>query len=148
MNMMRNKLGFLGKKENDKSLILDLLKWMHVKKADYTNTFCHLMGLDLDKNRIYDDKEFLNWKNRWKQRLKTYNNGPNKYEKLMKSFNPIVIPRNHKVEEVLGEADNDNLKPLYSFLEILSEPYNKKKNITEYQVVSNINKEYQTFCGT
>tara|TARA_B100001121_G_scaffold257940_1_gene236394 strand:+ start:54 stop:1505 length:1452 start_codon:yes stop_codon:yes gene_type:complete len=148
MDMMRNKLGLLGKGEKDKSLILDLLTWMHEKKADYTNTFCHLMGIEPEKNRMYEDKEFLNWKNRWKERLKTNNNAKNKYEKLMSSFNPLVIPRNHKVEEVLSEADKNNLKPLYAFLKVLKEPYNNKKDISEYQIISGIDREYQTFCGT
>jgi len=148
MDMMRNKLGLLGKGEKDKSLILDLLTWMHEKKADYTNTFCHLMGIEPEKNRMYEDKEFLNWKNRWKERLKTNNNTKNKYEKLMSSFNPLVIPRNHKVEEVLSEADKNNLKPLYAFLKVLREPYNNKKDISEYQIISGIDREYQTFCGT
>ena len=148
MDMMRNKLGLLGKGEKDKSLILDLLTWMHEKKADYTNTFCHLMGIEPEKNRMYEDKEFLNWKNRWKERLKTNNNAKNKYEKLMSSFNPLVIPRNHKVEEVLSEADKNNLKPLYAFLKVLREPYNNKKDISEYQIISGIDREYQTFCGT
>ena len=148
MDMMRNKLGLFGKDEKDKSIIIDLLTWMHKKKADYTNTFCLLMGFEIEKNRIYEDIEFLNWKNRWKERLKTYNNSPKKYEKLMRNFNPLVIPRNHKVEEVLSEADKDNFEPLNLFLEVLSEPYNNKKNISEYQTVSDIDKKYQTFCGT
>ena len=46
MNMMRNKLGLFGLDNKDKFLILDLLTWMHEKKADYTNTFCHLMNLN------------------------------------------------------------------------------------------------------
>ena len=148
LDMMRNKLGLLGKEERDKSLILDLLTWMHEKKADYTNTFCHLMELEPEKNRIFEDMEFLNWKLRWKERLKTFNNSPKKYEKLMRSFNPLVIPRNHKVEEVLNEANTDNLEPLRSFLEVLSDPYNIKKNISKYQIVTGDEKGYQTFCGT
>ena len=148
LDMMRNKLGLLGKEEKDKSLILDLLTWMHEKKADYTNTFCHLMELEPEKNRIYEDMEFLNWKLRWKERLKTFNNSPKKYEKLMSSFNPLVIPRNHKVEEVLNEANKGNLEPLSSFLEVLIDPYNLKKNISKYQIVTGVEKGYQTFCGT
>ena len=92
--------------------------------------------------------EFLNWKLRWKERLKNFNNSPKKYEKLMRSYNPLVIPRNHKVEEVLNEANKDNLEPLNSFLEVLCDPYNIKKNISKYQIVTSVNKGYQTFCGT
>ena len=43
LNMMRKKLGILKADKKDKVLIIDLLTWMHQNKADYTNTFCHLM---------------------------------------------------------------------------------------------------------
>ena len=66
----------------------------------------------------------------------------------MSSFNPLVIPRNHKVEEVLNEANKGNLEALSSFLEVLSDPYNTKKNISKYQIVTGVEKGYQTFCGT
>ena len=148
MNMMRCKLGLLGKEKEDKFLILDLLTLMHEKKADYTNTFCHLMNLGPKIDVLYKDKNFLNWENKWRERLKTYNNSPEKYNKLMRDFNPLVIPRNHKVEEVLYEANNNNLKPLESLLKILSDPYNENNNIIEYQIVPVTDKIYQTFCGT
>ena len=148
MNMMRNKLGLLGKEKEDKILILDLLTFMHEKKIDYTNTFCHLMNLGPKINILHEDKNFSNWKDRWKERLKTYNNTPEKYDKLMKDFNPVIIPRNHKVEEVLSEADNNNLKPLESLIKILRDPYNENHNIVEYQIVPITDKVYQTFCGT
>ena len=45
----------------------------------------------------------------------------------MRSVNPLVIPRNHKVEEVLDEANNDNIEPFNKFLEILDKPYSEKK---------------------
>ena len=77
------------------------------------------------------------------------NNSPKKYLKLMRSNNPLVIPRNHKVEEVLDAANNDDLKPLQNLLRILEKPYEDKKKINEYQspAPSN-NKVYKTFCGT
>ena len=49
LNMMRDKLGLFGVNEKDKFLILDLLTWMHQKKVDYTNTFCHLMNENTKK---------------------------------------------------------------------------------------------------
>ena len=42
LKMMREKLGFISQNKNDEVLIIDLLQWMHLNKADYTNTFCHL----------------------------------------------------------------------------------------------------------
>ena len=148
LNMMRDKLGLYGADEKDKFLILDLLTWMHQKKIDYTNTFCHLMNFKIQKNKNYEDNIFQNWKKRWQKRLSTNNNTPEKYIKLMRSVNPLVIPRNHKVEEVLHEANQNNLKPINQLLEILNNPYTEQKNIIEYQIPSISNEKYQTFCGT
>ena len=71
------------------------------KKADYTNTFCHLMNFEIQKREIFEDADFQNWKKRWQERLKINNdNSEKKHKKLMRSVNPLLIPRNHKVEEV------------------------------------------------
>tara|TARA_B100001996_G_scaffold315361_1_gene258190 strand:- start:693 stop:2138 length:1446 start_codon:yes stop_codon:yes gene_type:complete len=148
LNMMRDKLGLFGADEKDKFLILDLLTWMHQKKIDYTNTFCHLMNFKIQKIKNYEDNIFQNWKKRWQKRLSTNNNTPEKYIKLMRSVNPLVIPRNHKVEEALHEANQDNFIPINQLLEILNNPYTEQKNIIEYQIPSISNEKYQTFCGT
>ena len=148
LNMMRDKLGLYGADEKDKFLILDLLTWMHQKKIDYTNTFCHLMNFKIQKIKNYEDNIFQNWKKRWQKRLSTNNNTPEKYIKLMRSVNPLVIPRNHKVEEALHEANQDNFIPINQLLEILNNPYTEQKNIIEYQIPSISNEKYQTFCGT
>ena len=100
LNMMRDKLGLFGTDEKDKLLILDLLTWMHQNKVDYTNTFCHLMNLTIEHNNNYESNDFLNWKKRWQERLKTNNNSPEKYINLMRSVNPLVIPRNHKLKRL------------------------------------------------
>ena len=148
LSMMRNKLGLLGTDEKDKNLILDLLTWMHQNKVDYTNTFCNLMNFKIHENTSYEDKDFYNWKKRWQERLSTHNNSPKKYINLMRRVNPLVIPRNHKVEDILREATQGNLKPFNKFFEILINPYTDNENILEYQVPSKSNKIYQTFCGT
>ena len=148
LNMMRDKLGLFGVEDKDKYLIIDLLTWMHQKKLDYTNTFCHLMNFEIEKNENFKDNSFNDWKNRWRERLKTNNNSPEKYIKLMRSVNPLVIPRNHKVEEILNEANNNNIKPLTRLIKILNNPYSEQKDIIEFQKPSNSKEKYQTFCGT
>ena len=146
--MMRAKLGLFGVDEKDKSLILDLLKWMHIKKADYTNIFCHLMNKDKLKNRIFKDSDFLSWKKKWKIRLFNNNKSLNDCVKLMNSVNPLVIPRNHKVEEAIEAAEQNNLEPTFKLLEILKKPYSFQKNTSIYQMPTILDKKYQTFCGT
>ena len=65
----------------------------------------------------------------------------------MRKNNPIVIPRNHKVEEALEAVNNNNFKLLNKLLVILKKPYNSQVNIMNYQSPSS-NLSYQTFCGT
>jgi len=147
--MMRKKLGLLGEDTKDEKLILDLLTWMHKKKADYTNTFCFLMNQNFQEKKIYNDESFLYWKKQWLDRLKINGNSSEKSLKLMRSSNPLVIPRNHKVEEALDSANNGDLNPTKSLLKILEKPYENKKEINEYQSSAPPNnKIYKTFCGT
>ncbi len=149
INMMRDKLGLFGQDSKDQVLILDLLTWMHKNKVDYTNTFCFLMNENFQHNKIYNDENFLAWKERWKERLKLNNNTPEKYLSLMKSVNPLVIPRNHKVEEVLESANNDDLSPLKKLINVLEKPYEKTKENIDYQSPAPVSdKKYKTFCGT
>ena len=147
--MMRKKLGLLGEDSKDENLIIDLLSWMHQNKADYTNTFCFLMNENIQENKIYKNEGFISWKKQWQERLKLHNNSPEKFLKLMHSANPLIIARNHKVEEVLKEANNGNLNPFNDFLKVLEKPYEKQTKTNNYQFPApSSEKKYQTFCGT
>ena len=144
--MMRDKLGLFGEDKNDRQLIDDLLYWMEKYKIDYTNTFCHLMEIKIDED-TYKDEAFITWFDEWKKRSKLNNSSKEKQIELMKKNNPIVIPRNHKVEEALEAANNNDLKPMNDLLSILKKPYTNQNGINKYQEPSN-NSKYQTFCGT
>jgi len=147
--MMRKKLGLLGEDANDEKLVIDLLNWMHKKKADYTNTFCFLMNPNFKDKKIYNDESFLYWKKQWQDRLKINGNSSEESLKLMRSSNPLIIPRNHKVEEALDSANNGDLNPTKNLLKILEKPYEDRKEINEYQSSAPpSNKIYKTFCGT
>jgi uncharacterized protein YdiU (UPF0061 family) len=147
LNMMRDKLGLFGENINDRELINNLLSWMENNKADYTNTFCYLMNIRVNNSEIYNDKSFINWLDVWKKRSLINNGSKEKQINIMLNVNPSVIPRNHKVEEALTSANDDDLKVMNKLLSVLDKPYGEQKDIEEYQSPSD-NKEYQTFCGT
>ena len=148
LNMMRDKLGLFGEDKNDRKLIDDLLDWMEKNKIDYTNIFCHLMDIKIDNN-TYKDKIFLTWVDEWKKRSQLNNSSKEKQIELMKKNNPIVVPRNHKVEEALTEANNGSLEGMNKLNDILKNPYSNQEDIAEYQVPApTTNEKYQTFCGT
>ena len=149
LNMMRDKLGLFGEDPKDQVLILDLLTWMHQNKTDYTNTFCYLMNKKIQDKKTFSNENFMVWKKRWEERLKLNNNTPEKCLKLMKSVNPLVIPRNHKVEEALEFANNNDLSLVKKLIKILEKPYETQKEVDEYQSTApKSDQKYQTFCGT
>ena len=148
LNMMRGKLGLIGEHKNDKKLATDLLNWMEKNKVDYTNTFCHLMNIDT-KDNIYKKKDFLNWTKEWEKRSELNNSNKEKKIKLMKKNNPLIIPRNHIVEEALAKAENGDLDKIKDLLKVLKDPLNDQTKITKYQMPAPIsNEKYQTYCGT
>jgi uncharacterized protein YdiU (UPF0061 family) len=147
LNMMKSKLGLVGDNKDDLKLINSLLNWMEKNKADYTNTFCYLMNIDVVNNEIYKDNDFLAWLKNWQNRLLVNNGTKEKSLNLMKNINPTVIPRNHKVEEALLSANDYNLEKMNKLLSVLNNPYNSQQNIKEFQTPS-LNNDYQTFCGT
>tara|TARA_B100000927_G_scaffold238272_1_gene199182 strand:+ start:14 stop:1459 length:1446 start_codon:yes stop_codon:yes gene_type:complete len=147
LNMMRDKLGLFGEDKNDLKLINNLFNWMKSNQADYTNTFCYLMNISSIQDQTYKDKNFIDWSKNWEKRILINGGSKENSLELMKKNNPIVIPRNHKVEEALEAANDNNLKPMYDLLSILKKPYTKQTNIEKFQTPSK-NKNYQTFCGT
>ena len=149
LEMMRKKLGLLGENDNDEKLINNLLSLMYKHKADYTNTFCSLMNKYTQKNNMFDNKEFVDWYKQWKKRSLENNNSPEKSLKIMRSVNPLIIPRNHMVEKALESAIKNDLNPLNDFLKVLTKPYDEEPKNKDYQIPAPLGeKKYQTFCGT
>ena len=82
------------------------------------------------------------------ERLLKNDGSTKKSLELMKNNNPLVIPRNHKVEEALEAAEKNDLKSFNQLIKILKDPYTQKDDIVNYQAPSNLDEKYQTFCGT
>ena len=147
--MMRKKLGLYGEETNDETLITDLLSWMMQNKADYTNTFYSLIKEDALKDILFQKNSFLNWYNRWQERL-TQNKRSIEFSlSLMRQANPLIIPRNYKVEEVLEAATiNGDLNSMHNLLRVLKKPYDNQLGITSYQLPPAPSEHvYQTICG-
>jgi uncharacterized protein YdiU (UPF0061 family) len=144
--MMGNKLGLTKIIDQDEELITELLDLMHEYSADYTNTFLDLGQKELPAEEFYISEDFSNWHNRWVKRLQQ--EGGDSFA-LMRSVNPAVIPRNHKVEEALQAAERDDLTPFHHLLEAVTNPYESGEYLKPYQTPPNPKeKVLQTFCGT
>jgi serine/tyrosine/threonine adenylyltransferase len=146
---MRAKLGLISEEEQDKALIEDLLEMMHKHEADYTNTFRALTFDRQGKAGLFGSEEFIQWKERWKERLGSQQASNDDTHELMKNSNPAVIPRNHRVEESLEAAANGDFSVMERLLNVLSAPYEHSKEQEAYaDGPPPCDRPYRTFCGT
>ena len=149
LEMMKKKLGLIGDDPKDEQLIIELLSWMHQNKADYTNTFCYLMKEYKQENEIYNEKKFMLWKKKWEDRIKLNNVSQNISLKIMREVNPLIIPRNHFVEEALNYAvEKNDLSKVRELLKVLQNPYDDIATNSAYQSPPFSEKNYMTYCGT
>ncbi len=152
-SQMRKKLGIFDEELIDKALIEDLLSMMEKYKEDFTNTFVSLTYRKNMNRRMFLSAEFTTWHKNWQERLERQEESVGKtldeaYE-LMKKSNPIVIPRNHRVEEALKAADEGNLTVMENLLSVLKNPYEYKKEMDKYtELAEPSDLPYRTYCGT
>ena len=151
LKMMGEKLGFFENKEGDEIIIKNLLKWMEENKADYNNTFHQFMNITDINNKIFNKDSFKEILNKRNNRLIKNKQNLELSNQLMRSRNPLIIPRNHIVEESLDNIVNKNDIKLFNLLlENMKNPYEDKKINERFKKPSNkiYEENYQTFCGT
>jgi uncharacterized protein YdiU (UPF0061 family) len=140
---MRAKLGLFNEEAGDVALIESLLQGMLRSGSDYTNT---LRALDPQKVCGVDAA----WHEEWSARLTRQSQTLEEARSLMRCNSPVVIPRNHKVEEALEAATSiRDYQPLHRLLAALANPYEDGLEKDGYREPSqNGSAGYQTFCGT
>lgn len=145
---IRAKLGWSNAEEGDSALAESLLTCMQLAKADFTNTFVALAGAE--KPAVFEQAIFGDWYERWLARALRQPSGLETARALMRSVNPVVIPRNHLVEEALLQAETEgNLEATVALLEVLADPYRVPRQPDRYCVLPEPSRRvYQTFCGT
>ena len=149
LSMLRAKVGLFGEQPEDEKLITDLLDWMHQKGADYTNTFLDLTNEVPPKGESYNSDTFKEWHTRWQARVVKNTQPLESSLALMRANNPVVIPRNHIVEQALDAATNGDLHPLKNLLTALQEPYKNSSDLKPYQCPPKPEEKVcHTFCGT
>ena len=143
---MRSKLGLFTEESDDTILIDSLLKWMQQTKADFTNTFRDLSHKS--SATLSPDADYLDWHQRWQNRLSRQPQPAVEVMEKMRQHNPAFIPRNHKVEEALAAAsEEDDLGVMERLLAVLAKPYDHTRYLPEFGEPSPSG-SYQTFCGT
>jgi uncharacterized protein YdiU (UPF0061 family) len=146
---MRKKLGLQTAEVGDAELVEALLDWMAEARADFTNTFRDLSSEGLPTGERYQEPEFRSWYARWQERIGRGGRPKSEAVALMRSVNPVVIPRNHRVEEALSAAEErDDLSVLHQLLDALASPCEDRPELAKYREPPVDECGYRTFCGT
>jgi uncharacterized protein YdiU (UPF0061 family) len=145
---MRNKLGLMTDEPGDRDLIHAWLEWMQQNCMDFTHSFRALSDEKSIAVPCFADIAFAAWHTRWHERIARQPQSFTDVAAHMRSHNPAVIPRNHKVEEALAAAsDHGDLSVLERLLSALANPYADRDD--EYTCPPPASTTpYRTFCGT
>ena len=146
---MRKKVGLQTEEDGDLELVEGLLDWMQSAKADFTKTFDDL-STGNQHDDLYRDEQFQSWHSRWQGRVEREQSVSLSNFELMRTVNPSVIPRNHRVEEALSAAVDDNdLSVMERLLAALHSTYDRDEKHGEFRNPPPAGlAPYRTFCGT
>jgi uncharacterized protein YdiU (UPF0061 family) len=165
---MRRKLGFSAADEEDGELIRGLLEVMQRGGADFTLTFRRLSELAGAESTTESTTEssaeaalcglfaaaetpaLRDWLERWRRRGSREAQTAPLRAAAMRCVNPAVIPRNHRIEQVIAAAvEHEDFAPFEALSEVLSRPYDDRAPGDYYAEPPRLEERVlQTFCGT
>jgi uncharacterized protein YdiU (UPF0061 family) len=131
-------------------LIQETLDLLASQKVDFTLFFRHLTKVAAGDSpetitSLFSDKEsFEQWFAKWRNEADSANCLAN-----MRASNPILIPRNHRVEEAIQSAYNGDYAPFHCLVEALANPYSEQAEYADLEKAP-LPEEVvcETFCGT
>jgi uncharacterized protein YdiU (UPF0061 family) len=151
---MLRKIGIEAPREDDSSLLQELLALMQKEETDFTLTFRHLAEcIDGDtkpfSTLFHNNTELPVWLDRWQKRMKAAEE-PATTRQRMKAVNPLFIPRNHRIEQAINAAQqHDDFAPARKLIQVLQTPFTEQPEFAEFANAPKVEERVlQTFCGT
>lgn len=134
------KLGIADITVEDRPLITDLLALMAQDQADFTNVFANLPDA---RDQFLDRDAFDAWRKRWDARR-----SPDA-AMIMAQANPQIIPRNHRVQEVISAGLQGDFTPFHALLGAVTQPYTVTAETERFtRAPTSDERVTRTFCGT
>ena len=105
----------------------ELLDLMWEAQADFTNTFHQLTTGTLT------DERYADWLSRWHAIVDAQPGGLEQAQQIMQQANPVIIPRNHLVQEALDTAEEKgSFTRFEELVAALQNPYDPALADTSY----------------
>ncbi|MFV2053017.1 protein adenylyltransferase SelO [Aliiroseovarius sp. YM-037] len=148
LGVFRAKIGLTNAEDGDGALIGGLLDRMAEGDADFTNTF-RALGSGRERDHFTDPAGWDQWAAGWHARLARDGSSEDEQKALMARSNPALIPRNHRVEELIQAAVQGDFAPFERLNRVLSDPFAVQPDAEDLQRPPQPDEEVlQTFCGT
>jgi serine/tyrosine/threonine adenylyltransferase len=148
----------------DIALVDDWLSLLHAERVDFTLAWRRLAdaasGDEAPLRALFADAHAPDaWLARWRARCASESDSAQhgspipglERARAMRSVDPNVIARNHRVEEALTAAsDQGDLAPFRQLLDALRRPYDDTPELAHYAepAPAAVTACYRTFCGT
>ena len=140
------KIGLSQCVADDEDLIADLLEIMTAQKVDFTNTFRALTEGVVAQTPLWKHDSFREWHDTWQRRLETETTDP---AATMSAANPVIIPRNHRIEAVIQAALEGDYAPFHRLHTALAQPFENIAEFAEFTAPPEPEERVShTFCGT
>ena len=140
----RAKLALTDARDGDQALIEELLRRMAANQADFTNSFRALGGARA-RDQFTDPAAYDGWEVEWRARRE----GLPEAGPLIRAANPVFIPRNHRVEQMIAAAVEGDYAPFHRINAVLAKPYEDRpeaEDLTRPPLPGEVVEA--TFCGT
>ncbi|MBW4708074.1 YdiU family protein [Roseobacter sp. YSTF-M11] len=136
------KIGLATPQPDDSRLIEDLLGLMQADGADFTNTF-DALARGAARDQFVDRDAFDAWEETWRARLQT-ERAP---EEVMQTASPRIVPRNHRIEEMITAAVAGDYAPFDRLIAAFSDPFGTA-DLDLMRPPTKAQRVAATFCGT
>ncbi|MCL1079227.1 YdiU family protein [Parashewanella spongiae] len=151
VEMMSGKVGLIEPRLKNEAFIDSFTQQLKERRLDYTVCF-HLLTKSItckeaEQQMLADLGEHYF---EWKKRVVSQRYTDVEIQAFMRDFNPVVIPRNHHVENVIKECEaSGDPKAAILFLNALRHPYHESELTQPFQTpAEDHDMNYKTFCGT
>jgi len=138
------KIGIAEPRDSDVGMAVDLLKRMAENQADFTNTFRALSD-GTPRDQFTDPEVFDQWAGPWRARLEEEADP----DAVMRAANPVLIPRNHRIEAMINAAVQGDYAPFERLMAAYAKPFGADDAYEDLRRPPAMDEQVQaTFCGT
>lgn len=156
LRLHADKLGLAAESPRAAPLMEALESQMHQGRMDMTATFDALTHYALSPSDAHREallalttqpNELTAWLETWQ--AEQVASQDSQRSAAMRSANPVIIPRNHRVQEAIDAAYEGDFAPFHTLLAVVTQPFDESVEARRLAAPATDNEQVlRTFCGT